>query len=89
MHVYLSSTGIFLGLIQDQILAPSQLKNEKTLSKMVYIIPEFLVLDFGENFMKIGTKIPIQMHEALHKNVNENKLIFMSFYGGQLKATNM
>ena len=31
------------------------------------------VLHFGENFMKIGTKIAkLQMHENLHKNVNEN-----------------
>ena len=40
---------------------------------MVYIIPNFLVLHFGENFMKIQTKIAkLQMHENLHKNVNEN-----------------
>ena len=40
---------------------------------MVYIIPNFLVLYFGENFMKIQSKIPkLQMHEKLHKNVNEN-----------------
>ena len=36
----------------------------------MYIIPNFLVLHFGENFMKIQTKIPkLQMHENLHKNV--------------------
>ena len=30
---------------------------------------------FGENFMKIQTKIAkLQMHENLHKNVNENML---------------
>ena len=40
---------------------------------MVYIIPNFLVLHYGENFMKIRTKIAkLQMHENLHKNVNEN-----------------
>ena len=39
---------------------------------MVYIIPNFLVLHFGEHFMKIQTKIEkLQMHENLHKNVNE------------------
>ena len=38
---------------------------------------QFLVLHFGVNFMKIGTKIPkLQMHENLHKNVNENMFSF-------------
>ena len=46
-------SGIFLGHIWCQISAHSQLKNEQTLPKMVYIIPNFLVLYFGENFMKI------------------------------------
>ena len=43
--------------------------------------------------MKIRSKIPkLQMHEKMHKNVNENRFsftfsaIFMCFfYGGQLK----
>ena len=59
---------------------------------MVYIIPDLLVIHFAENFMKIQTKIAkLQMHEILHKNVNENKFsftflyIFLSFY----EATNM
>ena len=60
---------------------------------MVFIIPNFLVLQFGENFMKIQTKIAkLQMHENLHKNVIENMFsftffmqIFMSFYDGQIK----
>ena len=40
---------------------------------MVYIIPNFLVGHFGENFMKIRSKIQkLQMHEKLHKNVNKN-----------------
>ena len=43
-HVF--TTGIFLGLM-----------NEKNLPKMVYIIRNFLVLHFGENFIKIRTKI--------------------------------
>ena len=31
---------------------------------MVYIIPKFLVLHFGENFMEIRTKIAkLQMHK--------------------------
>ena len=36
-----------------QILALSQLKNEQKLPIMVYIIPNFLVQHFGENFMNI------------------------------------
>ena len=59
---------------------------------MVYILPNFVVLHFGENFMKILTEIPkLQMHEKLDKNVNENIFsftflcFFMSLYGGQLK----
>ena len=57
----------------------SALKNEQKVPKMVYIIPKFLVLHFGENFMKIQTKIAkLQMHENLHKNVNEN--IFMQIF---------
>ena len=32
-------------------------KNEQKLPKIEYIIPNFLVLQFGEHFMKIGTKI--------------------------------
>ena len=53
---------------------------------MVYIIPNFLLLHFGENFMKIGTKVAkIQMHENLHKNVNEN---FYAFLWRAIKATN-
>ena len=35
--------------------------------------------------MKIRSKIPkLQIHENLHKNVNEN-MFFMSNYGGPLK----
>ena len=60
---------------------------------MVHIIPYFLLLHFGENFMIIQSKIPkLQMHENFLKNVNEIMFsftlfmqIFMSFYGGQLK----
>ena len=60
---------------------------------MVYIIPNSLVLYFGENLMKIWTKIAkLQMHN-LHKKVSEWKhvfihffmQIFMSFYEEQLK----
>ena len=72
-----ASTGIFQGLIWGRISAPSPFKNEKKLSKMVNIIPNFLVLHFGENLMKIQTKIAkLQMPENLHKNVNENSFLF-------------
>ena len=55
---------IFLGLIWCQILAPSQFKFEQKLPELVYIIPNFLVLHFGENFPKMRTKIAkLQMHE--------------------------
>ena len=76
-HFHLCS-GIFLSLIWGQILAFSQFKNEQNLPKMVYIIPHFfLVLHFGENFLKIRTKIAkIQIHENLHKNLNENMFSF-------------
>ena len=71
---------------------------------MVYIIPNFLVLLFGEKFlhfgehsMKIRTKIAnLQMHENLHKNVNKNMFSFtflckflQVFIKGNYKATNM
>ena len=57
---------------------------------MLYSIPIFLVVHFGENFVKIRSKIPkLQMHEKFHKNVNENIHIFMQFftyfYGEQIK----
>ena len=58
--------------------APSRFKNEQKLPIMVYIIPKFLVLHFGENFMKIQTKIAkLQMHENLYKNMNKNMFSFM------------
>ena len=74
---YFSTVSDFLGLIWGWILAPFQIKNMQKLPKMVYIIPSFLVLHFGENFMKIRTKIAkLQMHENLHKIVNENMFSF-------------
>ena len=66
--------GIFLGLNLGRILVPSQFIIEQKLPKIVKIIPNFLVLYFGENFIKIRTKIPkLQMHE----NVNENMFSFL------------
>ena len=44
--------GIFLGLIWGQILYPPQVKTGQ-----IFPIPKFLVLLFGENFMKILPKI--------------------------------
>ena len=60
----------------------------------MYIIPNFLVLHVGENFMKIQTKIPkLQMHEILHKNESGKHVsihifmhLFMSFYDGEFTA---
>ena len=43
------NSGIFLGLIWGRISATSQFKIEQKLPKMVYTIPNFLVLQFGEN----------------------------------------
>ena len=52
-------------------------KDEQKLSEMVYIIPNFLLLHFHENFMKIRTKIAkLQLLENLHKNVNETMFSF-------------
>ena len=52
---------------------------------MVYIIPNFVVLHFGENF-KIRTDIAkLQMHENMHKNVIHIFVqIVMSFYEGHM-----
>ena len=53
-----SYSGIFLDQILGQISAPTQLKNEHNLPKMLYDIPNFFAfLHFSENFMKIGPKI--------------------------------
>ena len=65
MIVHPPKTQVSLG--QGFSLAPSQLKKEQKLPKMVYIIPNFLVLHFGENFMEIWTKIPkLQKWDALN-----------------------
>ena len=70
---------------QNIVPYPSQLKNEQKLPKMVYIIPNFLVLHFGENFMKIPTNLAkLQMHENLHVLIHIFMQVFMSFYDGQL-----
>ena len=52
VHLFNSRSGIFLGLIWGRISALSQLRKKQKLPKMVYIIPDFLVLHFGENFIK-------------------------------------
>ena len=72
-----SWSGIFLCLIWGRITAPSRFKYEQKLPKMVCVIPNFIVIHFGENFMKIRSKIPkLQTHENFHKNVNENMFSF-------------
>ena len=48
----------FQSLIWGQISTLSQLKNEQKLPKVVYFIPNFLVLHFGEKSTNIRTKIP-------------------------------
>ena len=49
--------------------------------KMMYIIPNFLVLHLGENFMKIRTKTAkLQMNENLYTNMNENMLSLKVFH---------
>ena len=59
----------------------------------MHIIPNFYIQQFGENFMKIRTKIlKLQMHEHLHTNVKENIYIFMQFFiviMVAIKATDM
>ena len=48
----------------------------KIFPKMVYIIPNFIVLHFGVNFMKIRKKIAkLKMHENLHKNYPDSKKV--------------
>ena len=78
---------------QHHVSAHSKFKNEQKLPKMVSTIRNFFVLHFGENFMKIQTKIAkLQMPKKLYKNVNENMFLFTFlckfswfFIRGQLK----
>ena len=58
---------------------------------MVYIIPNFLDLQLGENIMKINTKIAVTVTwkfalkcEWKHVFIHIFMQIFMSFYEGQL-----
>ena len=65
----------------------SKFKNEQKPPKMVYTIPNFVILHFGENFMKIRTKIAkLPIHKNLHKKVNENmfSFTFLSKFSGVL-----
>ena len=49
-------------------------KNKQKLPQFLYIIFNYLVLHFGEKYMKIRTKIAkLQMNGYLYKNVNENR----------------
>ena len=63
-------------------IGPFPIQKRAKTSQMLYIpvITNFFVLHFGEKIMKIRTKkAKLQMHENLHKNVNENKFSF-TFY---------
>ena len=58
--IHHTDTGIFLGLIWG----PVPIKNQHKLPKMVYIIPNFLGLHFGEYFLKFRIKLAkLQIHE--------------------------
>ena len=52
----------------------SNIKNEQTLPKIVINIPNSLALQFGENFMKIGTKnskvTDVYIHTLVHTFVS-------------------
>ena len=78
-----------MGIVRDfpcPDLEPNISPNEQKLPIMTYIIPNFLVLHFGENFMKIRTKkTKLQMHENLHKNCKFSG-VFMK--GNQLYTAN-
>ena len=78
LHAFLSRglPGPDLGLNTG----PFPIKKWEKLLKMMYVIPNFLLLHFGESFMKIPTKIvKLQMHDNLQWNVNENMFSF-TFY---------
>ena len=91
-----AGSGIFLSLIWGQISAPSKiLKWAKTSQNGVYH-SQFLSSKFWWKFMKILTKIAkLQIHENLHKNVNENMFSFTFLckfswvLWRAIKATNM
>ena len=61
-------------------IGPLPIQNEQKLPKMVYIIPNSLVLHFGEDFMKIRTK-----KAKLHVFIYIFYANFHEFYEGQLK----
>ena len=50
------------------ISGPFPIKNEQMHPKVLYNIPKFLVLHFGESFIKVRTKlVKLQMHEIFIK----------------------
>ena len=70
----------FLGLIWDRISSRPNAKMSKNFPKWcIIIIPNFLVLCFGENFMKMRTKkAKLQMYENLQSHFYANlKSFFM------------
>ena len=72
---FYNMSGIFLGLIWGRISAPSQFKNEQKLPKIMYIIPNFLVLHFGENSWKSEQK-----HQSYRCMKNCIKMWMKSFH---------
>ena len=58
MYFYQGSSLIYLRDFPMPDLGPSQFKNEQKLPKMVYIIPNILVLHLGENQIK-NTKVTV------------------------------
>ena len=68
---------------------PFSIQKRAKNSKNCVYPSQFLVLHFGEDFMKLRSK-KLCMHEKLHKNVNESMFSFTFlcnsscvFYGGQ------
>ena len=64
-HDYI--TGIFLSLFRGRISAPSKSKIEQKLSQIVNNVPNSFPVQFGENSMKIRSKIAkLQMYTFTH-----------------------
>ena len=68
--------GIFLGMFWGRILGPSQFKHEQKIPKIVHII-----LHFGKISLKSKQIPKLQIHENLHRNVDESMFSFTFFCG--------
>ena len=64
-----------------RISAPFQLKNEQKLSKMMYIIPNFLVQHFGENLNKNYKVTDPRFHSHFYANFHEFLLNLLNSLG--------